>query len=195
MKIFALSGLTECGKLEAATYMRGRGVAPFKIGDLLEAVQAREGDSGDFQEWNFRQEKERPGWLIQQFHNELVDRLARLGGPPCSIDSLYGPVLAERLRRLTEPEGRQVVVVYIDASPEARLARQLLDPRLPSLEEAKRILAHKDANKIAKGNLQVRRIADEVIDNSDSLKAFHQRLDDMLVRHGCLTTDLVLGAS
>ncbi|UQE03636.1 hypothetical protein [Bradyrhizobium japonicum] len=180
MKVFALSGLTECGKYTAARYLEQFGVTPHKIDHLLRAVQDRTGNTEPFQAWNFRLEHERPDWLFSSLHDEILAATSRTGLQACSIESLYGPVLPRFLARIM---GSDFVVVYVDASYEVRLQRQLSHHDSNSLDEARKTLEQKDDFKRARGNLEVRAMADEILDNSGTLAAFQQQLLEMLVRH------------
>jgi dephospho-CoA kinase len=177
MKVIAISGLTECGKGTAARYLERYGIARLKIGDVLMPIYRRSGSVLPFQEWNFEQEGSRPAGLFDEFIAELRMRAAN-GDSALSIDSLYGPVLAAHLH---DRLGRDAIVIYIDAPYETRLIRQQ-DSAAVSLAEARTILNEKDAYKKARGNLEVRTLADEIVVNSGPMEQFEQQLDAIIAR-------------
>jgi dephospho-CoA kinase len=181
MKVFALSGLTECGKYTAARYLEQFGVKPFKIDHLLRAVQQKAGNTEPFQAWNFRLEHEQPEWLFSSLYNEIMAATRQTGSRACSIESLYGPVLPRFLARIMGPD---FVVVYVDASYEVRLQRQISHHGPEGVDEARSTLDQKDHFKRARGNLEVRAMANEILDNSGALAVFHDQLLGMLARHG-----------
>lgn len=179
--IFALSGLSECGKSTAGRYFQSIGIERLKIVRFMTDVKNADGAAAeDYGEWIERARTERWGWLSDQFSARLLAYVERNGWAPVSIESLYDPVLTGYLRGKL---GSRFVVVYIDVPRELRLRRQMARENLASIEDAARYLDPRDATKIGWSALAVRAQADEVIDNSGPRDDLWASLAAMVRRH------------
>lgn len=179
--IFALSGLSECGKSTAGRYFQSAGVERLKIVRFISEVKTDDGAADDdYGDWIERARVERRGWLNEQFAARLLDYVELNGLAAVSIESLYDPVLTAYLKgRL----GSRFVVVFIDIPRQVRLQRQMARENLTSLEDAARYLDPRDETKVGWGALAVRAQADEVIDNSGTVQDLHAKLQAMLRRY------------
>jgi len=183
MKVFALSGLSECGKSTAGRFFESKGVKKLKIAEFLKKVHKKSGDVSDFANWNFSTESRRPDWLMKRFWEELQEYLERESIPFCSIESLYGPQLAHYLKGELNSN---FVIVYIDIPYETRLQRQMIRQNLSTIEEAKAYMDHRDAMKIEQGNLIVKEMANELVYNSGTIDDLYCKLEDVMRRHGVI---------
>jgi dephospho-CoA kinase len=179
--IFALTGLSECGKETLALYFESKGVARYKIDQLLRRIQKEDHNDESFEDWNFREEGCRPDWLVAKFLDELDKEQDYHGFRAASIDSLYGTAMGSRLR---DALGNNFAIIYVDAPYELRVLRQMKRSNLSTLEAARNILDKKDALKISKGNLLLRELADDIVDNSTTMESLYNQGAQILRRYG-----------
>lgn len=178
--IFALSGLSESGKSSTGKYLASRGIRRLKIATFMREIQSKGGGTEDLNEWIFRNEVQRPQWLLAQFADTLLKYAAAHNLTALSIESLYGPVLA---RYLKGRFGDAFVVVWVDIPYETRLRRQVEREQLSSIQEARAYLDPRDAIKIEKGIVTVQEMADERLDNAGTLEQLWRQIDEILARH------------
>lgn len=179
-RIFGVGGLSESGKSSAGRYLDSRGIRRLKFVVFFRQIMQRVDPEANFDEWQKKAIDNRPEWLWEEFLKVLVQRLEEERISCAALESLYRPSLALAMRRTL---GAKFVVVYIDIPEEIRLERQVIRQNLSSLEEAKRLLLPRDAEKLTWGALQIRDMADEVIDNSGSINKFHQKLDEAISKY------------
>jgi dephospho-CoA kinase len=179
-KVFLLSGMSESGKSTAGKYLDSKGVKRLKIVTFLKRVMEAEGISGDFAQWNFDTENQRPDWLAQRFVEEFERYCQEQQITYCCLESLYRPTFAESMR-LALPT--RVVVVFVDIPQEQRIIRQMNRQGLPSIEAAREYILPRDHKKEIWGTPLVKDMADEIIDNSGTVEDLYGRLDTMLNKY------------
>lgn len=176
-KIFLIGGLSESGKSTVGKYLDSKGIKRLKFVTYLKRIMEAEGAQGDFQEWNEKTEKERPGWLWKKFIDEFEKELTESGIEKCCVESLYNPRFGEFLKRNMKDD---VKIVYVDIPQEIRLERQVIRQNLASLEEAAKLLVPRDIRKEEWGGSKVKDIADFVIDNSDSVEELYRKIEEII---------------
>jgi hypothetical protein len=172
--VLALGGYSESGKSSAGRHLETRGFARLKIAALYRAVHARACADDHFIEWSRRVDRECPEWIVEQVSIELRRALEHLGTRRCSIESLYGDVLANGLRG-TFGDGFQVL--FLDVPQDVRIVRQQQREGFATLDEAARFIRPRDEMKREWGTDRVREIADHIVDNRGSLADLHVCLD------------------
>lgn len=180
--VFALTGMSECGKSTVGKYLDSKGIRRLKIVRLFEKAKERmaPGSSENFRDFVARNEAEDPYAIWDVFIEELHQEMEALGTKTASIESLYGgglgPYLKQRL-------GDHFCIVYVDIPVEVRLERQMIRERLSDVEAAKAILYPRDEIKTKSGIPALKEIAGEVIDNSGTLEDLYGAVDKMIVRY------------
>ena len=185
MKVVALTGLTECGKAAAADHLRKRGFLKVKIGDILEHVYEEDGADGDFQNWNFTAEAERPTWLMGRFLHFLRAHVNEHQKTACTIDSLYGPVMG---RYLLEKLGDDFLLLFIESDVASRIDRQMATSGMRDREAAAEIIRQKDADKTARGTLDLLQLPHQSIQNNGTLDQYHSMIDAAIDQHYSTST-------
>lgn len=178
--VFALTGLSECGKSTVGKYFDSESIPRLKIAKIFETIKSQEAPAKDLTEFVLEQEKNNPFALWDSFLGELTAEMQRIGAKNASIESLYGGGLGPHLKQKL---GKNFCLIYIDVPLETRLQRQITREGLGSLEEAKKLLLPRDQFKIATGILKLKEVADVVIDNSGTIEDLHQQIDQIINKY------------
>lgn len=161
-RVIGLGGLSESGKSGAGEYLRRRfGTTRLKQGYLVDLAAARHGLADPY--------GEEPRLLAELVVDEL-DRYAHAHYylRDYTIESLHRPDLTRELKRLL---GERLDVVYLDAAPQVRARRSLVDPAS---------LARNDAVKRARGADRIAAACDLVIDNNGPRPDLERALDRLM---------------
>lgn len=179
-KIFALTGMSECGKSTVGKYLDSRGIPRLKIVKFFERIRDKQCPSEELYRFIKQEEQKNPYALWDAFIEELINEMNVRKASTVSIESLYGGGLGPYLKKRL---GNRFCVVYIDIPIEIRLKRQMQRENLTTTEEAKKILLPRDEIKMNSGIPALKKIAEEVIDNSGSLHDLYRLVDEMIQRH------------
>lgn len=178
--VFALTGMSECGKSTVGKYLHSKGVARLKIVKLFEKVRDKRAPHEELYAFVRQQEERDPYALWDAFIDELVAEMDCLNTSAVSIESLYGgglgPYLKQRL-------GRYFCIVFVDIPLEVRLVRQMQRENLSDMESAREYLLPRDEIKDKSGIPALKEIADEVVDNSGTLEELYRKIDQLVQRH------------
>jgi nucleoside-diphosphate kinase len=180
--VFALTGMSECGKSTVGQYLDSKGIRRLKIVRLFERAKERmaPGSTENFRDFVARNEAEDPYAIWDVFIDELHREMEALGTNMASIESLYGGGLGPYLKqRLAE----HFCIVYVDIPVEVRLQRQMIREGLSDVEVAKTILYPRDEIKTNSGIPALKEIAGEVINNSGTLEDLYRAVDGMVARY------------
>ncbi|MFY4719384.1 nucleotidyltransferase domain-containing protein [Streptomyces sp. LaBMicrA B280] len=159
VQVIALGGLSESGKSTAGEYLRERhGHARLKIGYLLEDAARRAGVADPY---------EIPAVVRAELLVDALDRFCAAHHflDRVTIESLHEYDMAAELRRML---GDQLIVAYLDATPEARGERGTAGPG---------DVSERDTVKAARGADRIAGLAHEVIDNNGNRLRLERRLD------------------
>jgi len=182
--VFALTGMSECGKSTVGKYLDSRGVRRLKIVRLFGKVKERlaPDSNEDLRGWVNKGEASDPYALWDVFLDELLQEMETLETSMASIESLYGGGLGLYLRqRLAD----HFCIVYVEIPLEIRLQRQMIREGLSDFGQAKLILLPRDEIKAKSGIPALKEIAGEVIDNSGTLEDLYAAVDAMIARYRC----------
>jgi len=179
-KIFALTGMSECGKSTVGKYFDSQGIPRLKIVRLFERVRDKQSPGENLYQFTGREEQRDPYALWNSFIEELIAEMEAQKVRVVSIESLYGGGLGPYLKKRM---GEHFCIIYVDISLEIRLERQMQREKLSTIEEAKKILLPRDKIKSDSGIPALKEIADEVIDNSGNLEDLYQLVDEVIQRH------------
>lgn len=180
--IFALTGMSECGKSTVGRYLDSQGIPRLKIVKLFELVRNAWSPSpnGELNQFTALEEKRDPYALWDAFVNELLSEMNSQGVSSVSIESLYGgglgPFLKQRMRE-------SFCLIYIDIPVEIRLQRQMQREGLGSIQEAEKLLLPRDEIKTKSGIPELKQVADEIVNNSGTLENLYGMMDDIIARH------------
>jgi nucleoside-diphosphate kinase len=179
--VFALTGMSECGKSTVGKYLDTRGIKRLKIVKIFENVRqtitpTQEENLAEFVK---REESRDPYALWNLFLDELLRQMESLGVDTVSIESLYGGGLGPYIQQAL---GDRFCIVYIDIPLEVRLERQMIREGLKTLDDARRLLLPRDKIKAESGIPALKEIADEIIDNSRTTEDLHKAIDSMIAR-------------
>jgi nucleoside-diphosphate kinase len=178
--VFALTGMSECGKSTVGKYLDTKGIKRLKIVKLFGKVRDKWSPCQDLYEFSKEQEEKDPYALWDAFISELILEMNTLDTNSSSIESLYGggfgPYLMRRL-------GQHFCIVFVDIPSEIRLVRQMQRENLSSIEEAREFLLPRDELKEKSGIPALKEISGEVINNSGTLEELYQSVDGIIKRH------------
>jgi len=178
--IFALTGMSECGKSTVGKYLDLKGVSRLKIVKLFERVRDKWSPNEElyaFLKWH---EERNPYALWDAFIDELVAEMDRLGTNTTSIESLYGGGLGPYLKQKL---GRHFCIVFVDIPLDVRLDRQMQRENLPDIESARKHLLPRDEIKEKSGIPSLKKIAGEVVDNSGTLEELYRTIDQIIKKY------------
>ena len=178
--IFALTGMSECGKSTVGKYLDSRGIKRLKIVKLFERVHERLSPYEDFHEFLRHQEEYNPYALWDAFIEELLKEMEKSDTNAASIESLYGGGLGPYLK---QELGRHFCLMFIDIPFEIRLCRQMQRENLSDLESARGFLLPRDEIKEKSGIPALKEIADEVVDNSGTLEDLTCEIDSIIKKY------------
>ncbi|MBP6930241.1 hypothetical protein KBB60_01400 [Patescibacteria group bacterium] len=176
--VFALTGMSECGKSTAGMYFDSRGIPRLKIKNLFDRIRAREASDLDLATFVAQQESSDKLALWDRFINELLREIDAREASAVSIESLYGDDFARHLKYVI---GDALCLVYIDIPLELRVIRQMGRENLDSSQEARKMLLHRDEIKAASGIERIKDFADEIIDNSGTMQSLEASLDRLIL--------------
>lgn len=179
-KVFALTGMSECGKSTVGKYLDSRGVPRLKIVRLFERIRDKQSPGEELYQFIKKEERNNPYVLWDAFIEELIDEMNIRKVNRVSIESLYGGGLGPYLKKRM---CGHFCIVYIDIPLKIRIKRQMQREKLLTLKEAEKILLPRDKIKEKSGIPALKEIAEEVIDNSDTLDFLYRLIDEMLQRH------------
>jgi len=178
--VFALTGMSECGKSTVGKYLDSRGIARLKIVKIFENVRDKWASDEELYQFLRQQEERDPYALWDAFINELVTEMDRLNINAVSIESLYGGGLGPYLKQKL---GQHFCIVFLDIPLEIRLVRQMQRENLPDLESARKYLLPRDEIKEKSGIPALKEIAGEVVDNSGTLEELYQKINQLVQKH------------
>lgn len=178
--VFALTGMSECGKSTVGKYLDSKGIARLKIVRLFEKVRDKWSPDEDLYMFVRQQEERDPYALWDAFIDELVAEMDRLNTNAVSIESLYGGGLGPYLKQKL---GRHFCIVFLDIPLEVRLIRQMQRENLPDIESANKHILPRDEVKERSGIPALKEIAGEVVDNSGTLDELYQKINQFVQRH------------
>lgn len=179
-KIFALTGMSECGKSTVGKYLDSQGILRLKIVKFFERIRDKQCPGEELYQFIKREEQKNPYDLWDAFIEELIDEMNARKASMASIESLYGGGLGPYLKKRM---GNHFCIVYVDIPVEIRLKRQMQRENLSTTEEATNILLPRDEIKINSGIPALKEIAEEVIDNSGTLNDLYRLVDEMIQRN------------
>jgi nucleoside-diphosphate kinase len=178
--VFALTGMSECGKSTVGKYLDSKGIARIKIVKLFERVRDKWSPDEELYVFVKQQEERDPYALWDAFIDELMAEMDRLNTNAVSIESLYGGGLGPYLKQKL---GRHFCIVFLDIPLKIRLVRQMQRENLPDVESAKKHILPRDEIKEKSGIPALKEIADEVVDNSGTLDELYQKMDQIVQRY------------
>lgn len=178
--IFALTGMSECGKSTVGRYLDSKGVKRLKIVKLFGKVKDKISPDEEFQQFIKSREEKDPYSLWDIFIEELISEMEALGTDYVSIESLYGGGLGPYLKQKL---GDHFRMLFVDIPQEIRLNRQIQREHLSSLEEARAMLLPRDEIKEKSGIPALKAIADEVVDNSGTLDQLYSAVDAIIAKY------------
>lgn len=179
-KVFALTGMSECGKSTVGKYLDSRGIPRLKIVRFFERVRDKQSPGEELYQFIKKEEQNNPYALWDAFIEELIAEMNIRKVSRVSIESLYGGGLGPYLKKRM---GDHFCIVYLDVPLEIRLKRQMQRENLLTSEEAEKILLPRDKIKAESGIPALKEIAEEIIDNSSTLDVLCRLVDEMLQRH------------
>lgn len=178
--IFALTGMSECGKSTVGKHLDSKGIARLKIVKLFERVRDKWSPDEELYTFVKRQEERNPYALWDAFVDELVAEMNRLNANAASIESLYGGGLGPYLKQKLD---RHFCIVFLDIPLEVRLVRQIQREGLSDMESARKHLLPRDEIKKKSGIPALKEVADEVVDNSGTLEELYRKIDQLVQRY------------
>lgn len=175
--IFALTGMSECGKSTVGKYLDSQGIPRLKIVRLFERIRDKWSPSEELYQFTKREEERNQYALWDAFIDELLTEMNARNVSMSSIESLYGggfgPYLKYRLNN-------HFCIVYVDISLEIRLQRQMQREGLTNIEDAKKILIPRDKIKAESGIPALKEISGVIIDNSGAIQNLYKSIDKMI---------------
>jgi len=158
-RIYAVGGLSECGKSTIASYISGsygQQAHRLKMGYFLDLASRRQG-----RDIYSRSERDQAFALCDELHAYLQ---AHYWIKHVTIESVHR---VESIRLLKQILGDKLCIIYVDVSIEKRKLRSL---------DALATLEKKDVQKTQRGADRVKDIAVNVLNNDGSLRQSQQRL-------------------
>lgn len=178
--VFALTGMSECGKSTVGKHLDSRGIPRLKIAKLFEQVRDKWRSKSDLRQFTNEEEKRNPYALWDAFLEELMNEMANRMVFAASIESLYGGPFGPYLKhRMSD----RFCIVYIDIPIDIRLQRQMQREKLATIEGARKILLPRDQIKADSGIPALKDIADEIIDNSGPVESLYRSIDELVARY------------
>ncbi len=178
--VFALTGMSECGKSTVGKYLDSKGIVRLKIVKLFERVRDKWSPDEELYTFVRQQEERDPYSLWDAFVDELATEMDRLNTNTASIESLYGGELGPYLKQKL---CQHFCIVFLDIPLEIRLVRQMQREGLSDMESARKHLLPRDEIKEKSGIPALKEIAGEVVDNSGTLKELYRKIDQLVQRH------------
>lgn len=177
--IFALTGMSECGKSTVGAHLDSRGISRLKIVRFFERIRDKWSPQSELYQFTGEEERRNPYALWDAFLNELLMEMETRKVSQVSIESLYGGPFGSYLKHRM---GDRFRIIYVDIPLEIRLQRQMQREGLATIKEAKEILLPRDQIKADSGIPALKNIADEVIDNSGTIESLYRVIDELIAR-------------
>ena len=170
-KIYALGGMSECGKSGAGEYLsRNHNIWNMKLKYFNQQIAQKYGMKDIFSN-----EKEFVSVLLIE---EIVLMLnTHYYKGKISIESLHNFDITQELKKYF---GDSLKIVYIDTNYKNRVVRTAMGEGI-SIEEAKEQVDQKDKIKSSVGADRIKDIADVIIDNNCSQMKFKEQLDSIAI--------------
>lgn len=178
--VFALTGMSECGKSTVGKHLDSKGVKRLKIVRLFEKVRDKWSPDQELYEFLQEQEERDPYTLWDAFIEEILTEMERIGTDVSSIESLYGGGLGPYLKQKL---GHHFCVLFVDIPVEIRFHRQMQRENLASIEDAKMYLLPRDEIKEKSGIPALKEIAGEIVDNSGTLQELYRAIDTIVEKY------------
>ncbi len=178
--VFALTGMSECGKSTVGRYLDSQGIPRLKIVKLFGKVRDKRAPGLDLKEFNTQEERRDPYALWDAFVDELLIEMNSRSVAVASIESLYGGGLGPYLQKKM---ATSFCIVYIDAAEDKRLELQVIRENLATVEEARLLLLPRDKIKADSGIPQLKDIAGEIIDNNGTLEDLYRAVDKVVKKY------------
>ena len=170
--MFSLGGLSECGKSAAGLYLDSIGIKRMKIIQIEKEMMRERGYDfeGHPSEEDFnRLYSDEKDQVFREFLYRLIGKMQEAGTHYVSIESLYRAQLGTYLKN---EFGSNMMNIYIEAPLKVRAQREF---RKQTIDNGKNytfdeIIARtqkKDQFKIKHGDLEVKSIADIIVNNTD----------------------------
>ncbi|MBI2631314.1 hypothetical protein HYW73_03860 [Candidatus Nomurabacteria bacterium] len=178
--IFALTGMSECGKSTVGKYFDEKGISRLKIVRLFEAVRDKLEPREELYEFLKKQEERDPYALWDAFAEELLLTMEKSGKSMVSIESLYGGGLGPYLMQKFK---EHFCIIFIDTPIERRVLFQMQRENLGTVEAASIYLSPRDEVKERSGIPALKDMAGEVLSNSGTLDELYQAIDVIIKKH------------
>ncbi|MBP2057513.1 cytidylate kinase [Lactobacillus colini] len=176
--LFSLGGLSESGKSAAGLYFDSIGIKRMKIIQVESDMMRERGiefedrpKEAEFQKL-YSEDHEQ---LFREFLYRLIAKMKQENVQYASIESLYRAELGAYLKRILAD---RMINIYIDAPLELRAKRESIKQKDLNLSLAEMIARtkKKDQFKIEHGALEVRDIADIIVNNGENIANLNQYL-------------------
>lgn len=178
--VFALTGMSECGKSTVGKYLDSKGVHRLKIVKLFERIRDKWSPDEELYTFLKQWEGSDPYALWDAFIDELLAEMECLATNAVSVESLYGGGLGPYLKQRLGPH---FCIIFIDIPIQVRLHRQIQRENLPDIESARKILLPRDEVKEKSGIPALKEIAGEMVDNSGTLEELYRAIDQIVNKH------------
>jgi nucleoside-diphosphate kinase len=178
--IFALTGMSECGKSTVGKYFDSKGIPRLKIVKIFEKVKDTYKPNKDVKTFTSIEEKRDPYALWDAFIEQLLAEMNERKVNVASIESLYGGGLGYYLKQKL---GNHFHIIFIEASEEKRIKLQMIRENINDANRAKQLLLSRDRIKNDSGIPQLKEIADEIIDNSGSINQLYEKVDKIIHKY------------
>lgn len=178
--VFALTGMSECGKSTVGKYLDSKGINRLKIVKLFERVRDKQSPNKELYEFLKQEENKDPYALWDKFIDELLEEMKNLNTQAVSIESLYGGGFGPYLKQKLD---YHFCIVYIDIPLDIRLNRQMQRENLLNTEDAKKYLLPRDEVKEKSGIPALKEFADEIVDNSGTIKELYKIIDALIDKY------------
>ena len=183
-RLFALGGMSECGKSHAGQRFDSAGVRRIKIARILADIGRERGMDLGAADFTGQLHEDLGDEVVTYFLDKVEAEMREYGAVRASIESLYRRSLADGIR---ERLGDRFVVLFIDAPFDLRVERELIAKGgdRATLSAATRA---KDHWKMDRGARDIREIADVIVDNSGTAQQYDATLDQLLRDHPPILT-------
>lgn len=178
--VFALTGMSECGKSTVGKYFDSKGIPRLKIVKIFEKVRDLSNSNDDPKVFTKIEEKRDPYALWDAFIDQLLKEMNDRKVDAASIESLYGGRFGYYLK---EKLGNHFHIIFIDASVDKRIKLQMIRENIKDADKAKQLLLSRDQIKSDSGIPQLKSISDEIIDNSGNIDQLHKKVDDIISKY------------
>jgi len=178
--VFALTGLSECGKSTVGMYFDSMSIPRLKIKDYFEELRKEISPNIGLKEFSKIQENKDPFRIWDGFIDKLIKDIDRKNVKTVSIESLYGYGFANYLKYRM---GDSFKLVYVDSPFELRAERQMKKEGLSSIDESRIMIEQRDVDKIQSGIPELRKKRDIYVDNSGNIENLQSQLDFIIQQY------------